>query len=196
MTTSNTIRLLQAIDEATQRANRRELTPLLCQLKQERRIHFTEALNNQMGQQYALALLKILLLELDEEEEESIEIAELAYIACSRNITSPEEFKTRVLLLHYFYDYFTDAVISVFLEKYRKSELLQARSLAIESLEKMQLADLFTIEQLDRQFINNDRQLIDASNDIETNPNLSHEELVESGLMHKVIYAYLTQKYR
>lgn len=196
MTTSPTEILLQHIEQATQNGNRRELTPLLRQIKEQRIEHFKQALQNDMGQRYASALLKVLLLELDEEEEESIEIAELAYIACSQRISQPEEFKTRVLLLHFFYDYFTDALISVFLEKYRESDLLQARSLAIESLEQMRLADLYAIESIDRDFINSDQQLIDASNSIEIDPHLTQQQLADSQLMHKVIYAYLVQKYQ
>ena len=70
--------------------------------------------------------------------------------------------------MHYFCDYFTDSIIEVFLSKYREDNILQARSLAIECLEKMQLSDMFYLEENATDFIDGDEQLSDACNGIET----------------------------
>ena len=144
-------------------------------------------------------LYKILLLELDEEEEESIELAELAYLGFSERIAcDPENLydrvKKRIILMHYFADYFTDSMIEV--KKYRENNLLEARKLALESLERMQLFDILFMEQNFGNRIDRDEQLADVSNGIELAPNLSDQELEEAQLMHRVLYAYLKAKYR
>ena len=153
MTTIDIANMLEAIESATAEGNRKQLSQLLRELKNQRIARFKEAMAAGCGQKLAQAILKILILELDEEEEESIELAELAYVACSYKISEPVEYKTRVLLLHYFYDYFTDTVVTIFLDKYRESDLLQARTLAVESLERMQLHDLYAIEAIDRKSV-------------------------------------------
>ncbi|MGL5683950.1 MAG: hypothetical protein ACRDDZ_13010 [Marinifilaceae bacterium] len=196
MSTIDIANLLEAIDSAANQGNRRQLTQLLRELKENRVERFKEAMGTGCGQKLAQAILKILLLELDEEEEESIELAELAYVACSYKISQPEEYKTRVLLLHYFYDYFTDSVITIFLDKYRETDLLQARTLAAEAMQRMQLHDLYAIETIDAAFVNNDAQLIDAGNELTISPEITPQEMTEATTMHKVIFAYLAHKYK
>ena len=71
-----------------------------------------------------------------------------------------------------------------------------ARNLALESIARMQLSDLFYIEQHFGERIDRDEQLNDVFNAIEIAPNLSEEELKEADLMHKVLYAYLKVKYK
>ena len=82
--------------------------------------------------------------------------------------------------MHYFSDYFTDSLIEVFLKKYRENNLLEARNLALESIERMQLFDIFLIEQNFDDRIDRDEQLTDVCNDIELAPNLTDEELTEA----------------
>ena len=140
-------------------------------------------------------------LDRQKEEEESIELAELAYLGISESISTVpthiyESLKKRIILMHYFSDYFTDSLIEVFLKKYRENNLLEARNLALESIERMQLFDIFLIEQNFDDRIDRDEQLTDVCNDIELAPNLTDEELTEAQLMHQVLYAYLKAKYR
>ena len=140
-------------------------------------------------------------LDRQKEEEESIELAELAYLGISECILSTpahiyECLKKRIILMHYFADYFTDSLIEVFLKKYRENNLLEARNLALESIERMQLFDIFLIEQNFDDRIDRDEQLTDVCNGIELAPNLTDEELTEAQLMHQVLYAYLKAKYR
>ena len=98
--------------------------------------------------------------------------------------------------MHYFADYLTDSLIEVFLKKYRESNLLDARNLALESIERMQLSDIFFMEQNFGERIDRDEQLTDVSNTIDLAPNLTDQELEEAQLMHRVLYAYLNAKYR
>ena len=122
--------------------DRKALRLLLKKVIPDRFHYYHESRDITRQEEYADLLYKILLLELDEEEEESIELAELAYLGIS------ECLKKRIILMHYFADYFTDSLIEVFLKKYRENNLLEARNLALESIERMQLFDIFLIENI------------------------------------------------
>lgn len=197
---SNLKNILEEIEEKSRNGSRKALTSTLRQLMDKRDEYYRQSINENLSDEYADALYKILLLEMDEEEEDSIEIAELAYMgicaAFEQSGETPELYKRRLLLLHYFCDYFTDTVIEIFLKKYRTDNLLQARSLAIECLERMQISDMIHLEENEPDFINRDEQVADACNTIQTDTNLSAEELQESRLMHKVVHAYLQAKYK
>lgn len=193
--------ILNEIQTLSNSGNRRGLTAVLRQVMVNRRLLYFQSIDENLEEKFADALYKILLLELDEEEEESIEIAELAYLGLGSIIKTtspgnPEHYKRRLLLLHYFCDYFTDSIIEVFLAQYRKDSLLQARTLAIECLEKMQLSDMFHLEENNAEFIEKDEQITDACNTIETDADLSEEEKTNAALLHKVLYAYLKAKYK
>lgn len=197
---NNLKELLEQIHTHSQNGNRRDLCAVLHSLMDKRQEYYHQLSDASMTEGYADGLYKTLLLELDQEEEESIETAELAYIAlCSLiagETVTPEHYKRRLLLLHYFCDYFTDSIIQVFLAAYRKEHILQARNLALECIEKMQLADMFHLEEHAPDFIEHDEQIIDACNAIETDADLPDTERAEAALLHKVLYAYLKTKYK
>ena len=197
---NNLKELLEQIHTHSQNGNRRDLCAVLHSLMDKRQEYYHQLSDASMTEGYADGLYKTLLLELDQEEEESIETAELAYIAlCSLiagETATPEHYKRRLLLLHYFCDYFTDSIIQVFLAAYRKEHILQARNLALECIEKMQLADMFHLEEHAPDFIEHDEQIIDACNAIETDADLPDTERTEAALLHKVLYAYLKTKYK
>lgn len=196
--------LQKIIDEIrlhSEEGKRRDLIAALRPLIADRLEYFRQSQTEDLQEEFSDALYKILLLELDEEENESIELAELAYLSLGAifsqpHLTRPEHYKRRLLLLHYFCDYYTDAIIEVFLTKYRADNMLQARNLAIECLEKMQLSDMFYLEENENEFINGDEQLADACNAIEINLDLSEEERQQATLLHQVLYAYLKAKYK
>ena len=192
--------LLSTIQEQSHAGNRREITRHLRQLVQARRECYCQCHEETLLEAFSDALYKALLLELDNEEEDSIEMAELAYLAIGTLLNAgdrlPELYKRRLLLLHYFSDYFTDAIIEVFLARFREENRLQARSLAMECLEKMQLSDMFYLEENATDFINGDEEIADACNAIEINPDLSTEQKAEAALLHKVMHAYLKAKYK
>ena len=165
--------------------DRKALRLLLKKVIPDRFHYYHESRDITRQEEYADLLYKILLLELDEEEEESIELAELAYLGISECISSApvhiyECLKKRIILMHYFADYFTDSLIEVFLKKYRENNLLEARNLALESIERMQLFDIFLIEQNFDDRIDRDEQLTDVCNGIELAPNLTDEELMKA----------------
>ena len=192
--------ILFAIEQDSQQGNRRALTQQLRLISQNRYTYYHQSITENLQERFADALYKTLLLELDEEEKESIELAELSYLSLSNIINtaafSLEHYKRRILLLHYFCDFFTDAIIEIFFSRFRESNRLQARALAIECLEKMQLADLFYLEEQNASYIDQNEELVDACNNIETSPNLSLEERSHARQMHQILYAYLKVKYK
>ncbi len=197
---NNLKELLELINIHCQTGNRHDLQTVLRTLMSNRKKYYLQLLDSSTTEKYADGLYKTLLLELDQEEEESIETAELAYMALSTLIAgekaTPEHYKRRLLLLHYFCDYFTDSIIEVFLAAYRKEHMLQARNLALECIEKMQLADIFHLEKHAPDFLEHDEQIIDVCNTIETNADLPDTEYTQAALLHKVLYAYLKTKYK
>lgn len=192
--------ILKEIEEFSREGNRKGMTAALRLIIYNRRLFYKQSVEGVLQKEFSDALYKILLLELDEEEEESIETAELAYLGlgCLSDEASvdPEHYKRRLLLLHYFCDYFTDSIIEVFLARFREDNILQARNLAIECLEKMQLSDMFYLEENEPAFIEKDEQIADACNTIVTDPDLSDQERKDAALLHKVLYAYLKTKYK
>ena len=196
--------LEQLLNEARrhhQAGDRRALRSLLKQAVPNRVAYYRESLGLARHGEFADLLCKALLLELDEEEEESIELAELAYVSLCEELKKGAAdpyvlLKTRAILLHYFADYLTDCVIEIFLKKYRKDNLLQARNLALDSIARMQWADIARIERLYGERIDEDEQLNDICNDTDTVPDFSEEELAEATLMHRVLHAYLKAKYK
>ena len=97
--------------------DRKALRLLLKKVIPDRFHYYHESRDITRQEEYADLLYKILLLELDEEEEESIELAELAYLGISECISSApvhiyECLKKRIILMHYFADYFTDSLIA------------------------------------------------------------------------------------
>lgn len=198
---NNLRELLEEVYTHCVNGNRRGVSPILRHVMTHRREYYQESVVLQVEDEFSDILYKTLLLELDNEEEESIEVAELAYLSICEALhrqaeVTPEQYKRRVLLLHYFCDYFVDSMIEIFLKKYKEDGLLQARSLAIECIEKMQLSDIFFLEEHFRDFIDKDEQFTDACNGIETDPHLSEEERSNAALLHRITEAYLTAKYK
>ena len=91
-------------------ADRKKLRANLREIRDHRLAYYNQSNEKELQAEFSDALFKILLLELDEEEEESIEIAELAYLGLGHifrrpELPTPELYKRRLLLLHYFCDY-------------------------------------------------------------------------------------------
>lgn len=193
--------LLEEIRRCGEKGDRRALPGILRELMRHRRAYYRDSIRLARQDAFSEALFKILLLELDEDENDSIETAELAYTALAAVVNdpaavTPAHYKRRLLLLHYFSDYFTDAVIEIFFKKYRKNNLLEARNMALECIERMQLSDMLRLEEQYPDFINGDEQLADACNAIGLSPDLSETGRAEAGLLHKVLHAYLKAKYK
>lgn len=199
--TNDLEQLLDEIRTSCKNGNRKVLSAALRRLMKNRRSYYRKCIGHPLMADFSDSLYKILLLELDEEESDSIETAELAYTSLSslfssENNSNPEYYKRRLLLLHYFCDYFTDAVIEIFLKKYRDENRLEARNLALECLEKMQKADIAWLDEYDPDYIDKDEQLSDMCHTFGTPASLSEPEQQEAELLHKILYAYLKTKYK
>ena len=86
-------------------ADRKKLRANLREIRDLRLAYYNQSNEKELQAEFSDALFKILLLELDEEEEESIEIAELAYLGLGHifrrpELPTPELYKRRLLLLH------------------------------------------------------------------------------------------------
>ncbi len=197
-------KLLQEADRLRAAGDRKGLVSLLRHLLVYRRFYYGESIRQERQDELSDALLKALLLELDEEEEEGIEAAELSYAGIGSALSAlqddptlaAEAYKRRLLLLHYFGDYLTDAIITLFLEKYRKNHLLEARSLALACIEKMRIHDMLWLEEYFPGLIEADEQLSDACNAFEDSCDLSEEGLKEADTLHRVLHAFLKSKYK
>lgn len=194
-------KLLEDIRLYGAEGNRRKLTEVLREIMTSRRPYYHESIGQNLQDGYSDSLFKALILELDNEEEESIETAELAYVGiCSvlkgEKESVPEHYKRRLLLLHYFSDFFTDALIDIFLAKYRENHMLEARQLAMECLQKMQWADMLYLEEHHPDYIDEDEQLEQVCNNLEIAEEASAADRGEALLLHKVLYAYLKTKYK
>ena len=193
--------VLEKIGKLCESGDRKALAPFLRHILEYRRFYYQESIRKNVQNELSDAFLKALLLELDQEEEESIETAELSYAAIgSALLENPEKtaelYRRRLLLLHYFGDYFADVMILLFLEKYRENHLMEARNLALDCLEKMRIHDMLWLEENVPGSIDADEQLSDACNAFEADTNLAAEELEEAETLHNVLYAFLKSKYK
>jgi hypothetical protein len=149
--------------------------------------------------EYAAYLYVALVIDLDDDERESIEAAELAYAGLSESIETDglyEITRQRVLLLHKFTDYLADSWMELFAKRYRESDRIRARNLALESFEQMQLADVHDLEQrFGKQRVDADEGLNDACNTIHLPAPPTREMLEGAALMHRAFHAYLKTKY-
>lgn len=179
--------------------NRHTLSAALRPLYENHVQYYHQSISEGLEGEYADALYKILLLGMDEEDEDSVELAELAYLALSNRLRHPGihglEYKTRLLLLNSFYEYLTDSVTCACFAQYRKTDLLLARQLADECLEKMQIADLLYLEENCPEILDEDENAAAACNLIESDINLSPEDRQQAILLHQIFHTYLQTKY-
>ncbi len=141
---------------------------MLAELMRERRAFYEQCTTISHLESFSQAMFHALILELDEEEEDSIEGAELCYAAIGsimKSVESDEEgrmydvAKRRLLLLHYFYDYLTDAITSLFMPENREKKRLEARNIAVDCLERMQLHDLSWLAEHFPELAEHDEQI-------------------------------------
>ena len=193
--------ILKDIEKYKSEGNEKGLRRVLSEFLAKRDEFYKEAFTKELMYEYCEAIYDALILEMDEEEEDSIELAERAYALISyliykTDVIRFEYYKLRFLLLHYFADYFVDTLVTLFLEQFREDRLLEARVLTDECIQKMQIVDLIDLEEMDKITMEADEQITDASNSIEMDFELNDEEIKEAKLMSKVLFTALYQKYK
>ena len=198
-------RCLEVLEEAMEDGERRQIRRALNEIMLQRRDLYTECDTQDHFDSFSKALFHALILELDEEEEDSLETAEMCYAALGRILKmseeseiDPEIIKRRLMLLHYFSDYLSDAVAGLFMPENRSKHLLDARNLAMDCLEKMQLLDLCWLGEHHPEFVEGDAQI--ESCDHQLTRNIGHEEiedaLKDAYTLHRSLTACLAVKYK
>ncbi len=156
------------LEEATSEGRRKDIRRMLAELMRERRAFYEQCTTISHLESFSQAMFHALILELDDEEEDSIEGAELCYVAIGsimKSVESEEEgrmydvAKRRLLLLHYFYDYLTDAITALFMPENREKKRLEARNIAVDCLERMQLHDLSWLAEHFPELAEHDEQI-------------------------------------
>ena len=204
MTPLNTVEMdamIREMESCHQETDRRVVRRVLQKMLPQRYMLFHVCKQRMCLGMYADLFYKSLLLSLDDEEEESIEIAELVYLSLTEELLRKEgdvyeNLRKRISMLHYFADYFTDSMIELFLSKFRETHRLEARNYALEILTKMQWKDLFYVEENFHEEVDQDEQLREIMNSLEVFSRFSDQELAEVELMQKVFYTYLKVKYQ
>lgn len=177
-------------------ALQRALRPLLA----KRVEYYRQSLREGNQYEYADALYKILLLDMDDDDDASVELAELAYLSLCDSLSHPgnhdRQYKARLLLLSDFSDNLTDSVACACFPQQRRTNLLQARQIALECIEKMQVTDILYLEENCPEILDEDEKATAACSFIKTDINLSPAEREDALLLHKIFYAYLKIKYK
>lgn len=195
------------LEKATGLGKRQEIRPMLKELMDLRREFYSASSSIRHYDSYSQALFHALILELDEDEEDSIETAELCYAAIGTLMKAMQNagmqpnadtVKRRLLLLHYFNDYLTDAMMTLFMSEHRDSGILEARNLAVECMEKMQLHDLCWIGEHYPETAEHDEQITVCDKSLAEGLDKENleKDIEDAAVMHKALTAFLHAKYR
>jgi len=153
----------------------------------------------EIANMFTLCLIQILQLDMCEDEEEDIDVCKLAYFnvsnlieACDNQEIKIEAYRLRTLLLASFGEYLNDSILSVFYSdrQYSSEEYMVQRNICEDYIKKMQLSDIYTIDDItEGQY--NDGLLTEISNTIEEDTAKNTEEIEKAALMHKILYRYI-----
>ncbi|MDR0544045.1 MAG: hypothetical protein LBG30_01670 [Odoribacteraceae bacterium] len=196
----NTAALLDRTRHLLRGDNTRETRRALRDILLARRTAYLPARTLDRLPEYALYLCMALHAELDNEEEESIETAELAYLALTESLlqypdTRLDMTRHRVFLLYRFQDYLADTWSDVFMQHQRQTQPLQARSTALDALSLMALSDVHELEREHPEQVAADNELNDIRNMIHLPIPPRDEDLSDASLMHKLLRTHLKTKY-
>jgi hypothetical protein len=201
MTEGEVRRLLDSARHGTREGDRKATSIALRALLVGRLAAYRAARALDRLGEYAAYLYAALVLGLDEEEEESIEAAELASAGLSEAVVAApsgayELLRKRIFLLHHFPDYLADSWTTTFTREAREERLLEARSLALDFFTLMQLADVDLLEQrFGRRRVDDDEALNGACNELSLPSAPSREELLNATRMHEIFFTSLKTKH-
>jgi hypothetical protein len=150
--------------------------------------------------EYASYLYMALFLDLDDDEAQGIEAAELAYAGLAESMLRyPEGLyeitRHRIFLLHHFADYLADCWMDVFMKAYKRDHLLYARNRALDTMKLMLLSDMRDLERAFAERVDADGELNDICNTIHFPEPPTDSELAGAAYMHKMFHAYLKAKH-
>lgn len=195
------------LESAVESGNRKLIRSMLTEVMRNRASFYTSCSNIEELESFSKAMFHALILEVDDEEEESIEGAELCYLALSNQIAvlqaagtlpNPETVKRRLLLLHYFNDYLTDTMMTLFTPEHKDDNRLEARTLAIDCMAKMQLHDMSWLGEHFPDFAEQDEHIAVCDQDLAESFNREsiEQDMKNAAIMHKALTAHLKVKYK
>ncbi len=195
------------LESAVESGERKAVRTLLTEVMNNRVAFYTQCSSISLLESYSKAMFHALILELDEEEEDSIESAELCYLALGNQIAAmqaagivpeAETIKRRLLLLHYFNDYLTDTMMSLFTPEHKDDNILEARTLAIDCMAKMQLHDMSWLGEHYPEFAESDEHIAVCDQDLAESFDKEsiEQDMKNASIMHKALTAHLKVKYK
>ena len=195
------------LESAVQSGERKSIRSMLSEVLNNRMEFFENCTTITLLDRYSQALFHSLILELDDEEEDCIEGAELCYLAIGNLLAATqtsgatpnaEVVKRRLLLLHYFNDYLTDTMMCLFTPTHKDDNILEARTLAIDCMAKMQLHDMCWLGEHYPDFAEQDEHIAMCDQELAEsfNKDSVEQDLKDAAIMHKALTAHLRVKYR
>jgi hypothetical protein len=195
------------LERAVESGDRKVIRTMLTKVMKNRVEFYQECSTLEQLDSYSQAMFHALILELDEEENESIEGAELSYLAIGNYLTvmqtsnatpAAETVKRRLLLLHYFNDYLTSTMMTLFTPSHTEENRLDARTLAIDCMAKMQLHDMCWLGEHYPDFAENDEHIAACDQELAESFNKEsiEQDLKNAAIMHKALTAHLRVKYK
>lgn len=163
--------------------------------------------NSQISQ-LGKSLLLMLHLDLIDDEEKSIGLVLLAYLFLTKGIQNEEEMpetdlceifrirKDRIILLKTFDDFFVDSLQEIYYSNDKaanREAYNEQRKAVLSRVPFMQFSDIFDIEQ-DYPNLRDDEFLLDTSNYIESEDEITSDNLKEAKLLHKILFKHSFQK--
>lgn len=203
MTIEESSKKLDLYTELTDKGQHSEARKLLKEIYSERH-HLINNIDPERSNKLAKCLIQAIKMEIPQNEDEEIDTALIAYYCssnaienCNNKNLSIESLKNRVILLFLYGELLVDILVSIIYTKevYVEEALMHQRKLCEELIRKMQLVDIYNIDDLS-EGEESDPVIDQICNNIETENCLNQEETANTELMHKVLYTYIKSAFK
>jgi len=163
------------------------------------RHNIIKIINNETSNKLTKCLIQAIKLEIPESEDEEIDTALIIYYCTSNTIENSNDntiiidaLRNRVIFLYLFGELLIDSLISIIFTKeaYPEEALMHQRKLCEELINKMQLVDIYNIDD-HCDDTTNDPIIDEICNKLESENSLDKEESSNAELMHKIVYNYI-----
>ncbi len=162
------------------------------------RYHLIKTIDIEDSNKLSKCLIQAIKIEIPKNEDEEINTALISYYCSSNSIKNSNDtefiidsLKSRIILLFLYGDLLLDVIVSIIYTQnnYTQEALMQQRKICEELIRKMQLVDIYRIDDLtDGKTL--DPTIEQICNNIETENCLSEEETSNIELIHKVLFSY------
>lgn len=203
MTTEESAKKIDLYIELSEQGKHSESRKVLKDIYSDRH-HLINSIDLERSNKLAKCLIQAIKMEIPQNEDEEIDTALISYYCSSNAIEnsnnaelSIEALKNRVILLFLYGELLVDILVSIIYTKetYVEEALMHQRKLCEELIRKMQLVDIYNIDDLSEG--NESDPVIDQiCNNIETESCLSEEDTSNTELIHKVLYTYIKSVFK